>query len=266
MIRVLVLIAVTGFLVSVVTLSVAIGIGGPEAVARGAWSWGHDGPWRFEHSSGFSADRDDRPGLGRVSRDMAWTGGESLSIDVPAEVTYTQVAGAPGTLRIRGSRQAVDDVEIVDGHLRFKSSRGHRRNDLDIVMSAPAVSRFTVTGSGELTIKDYRQDKLSLDLAGDAEVEVAGEAKTLDLQISGSADTDLSDLKLQDAKVDITGSGQATLAPTDSADLHISGSGEVTLLTKPAKLQSDISGSGRINQAERAMPSTADEAVRPGRT
>ena len=38
MIRVLVMIAVTGFLVSVVTLSTAVAIGGPELFTDSAWN------------------------------------------------------------------------------------------------------------------------------------------------------------------------------------------------------------------------------------
>ena len=44
MIRVLVMIAVAGFFVSIVTLSTAVAIGGPEAIADNAWSWGR-GHW-----------------------------------------------------------------------------------------------------------------------------------------------------------------------------------------------------------------------------
>jgi len=54
MIRVLVMIAVTGFLVSVVTLSTAVAVGGPDILADTAWSrWG---PWSHSH---WSFDDDD---------------------------------------------------------------------------------------------------------------------------------------------------------------------------------------------------------------
>ena len=56
MIRTLLMIAVAGFLVSAVTLSVAVAITGPAAIANGAWSFGPDGwGWRgHEHGSGHS--------------------------------------------------------------------------------------------------------------------------------------------------------------------------------------------------------------------
>jgi putative autotransporter adhesin-like protein len=259
MIRVLVMIAVTGFLVSVVTLSTAIAIGGPEIITRGAWNgWGPDAwgsgwssnghGWHFNYN-----DDDDRGAQG--SREMAWTGGDTLDVDVPADITYTQAPGA-AKLTVTGPQRALDNLVLEDGHLRFTHGR-YRRSDLVIVMTAPAVTHFDLGGSGRLAIAGYKQDKLSINVSGDAEVSAKGETKAVELSIAGSGDTDLSDLKVSDANVDIEGSGQATLAPTGVANVNISGSGDVTLLSRPAKLESNVSGSGSIHQKDGSAASDA---------
>jgi hypothetical protein len=126
-------------------------------------------------------------------------------------------------------------------------------------MTAPAVSRFNLNGTGRLAIQDYKQDKLSIDVSGDTEISAKGETKGLSLSMSGSGQTDFSDLKLGDADVDIDGSGQATLAPTGVANINISGSGDVTLLTRPSKLETNVSGSGGIHQKD----GTATSATPP---
>ena len=46
----------------------------------------------------------------------------------------------------------------------------------------------------------------------------------------------------------ISGSGNVEAAPKDEADLTISGSGNVRLLSRPASLRTKVSGSGRISQ------------------
>jgi hypothetical protein len=48
MIRVLVMIAVTGFLVSLVTMSAAVGIGGPKLLEHGSWWFGPNGHFIFD--------------------------------------------------------------------------------------------------------------------------------------------------------------------------------------------------------------------------
>lgn len=266
MIRVLVIIAVTGFLVSIVCMTTAVGIAGPEAIANGAWSWrpfhGWDHGWDFD----WDFDTDDNGGSvhhhhgrdsdgSQTTRQMAWTGGDSIDVELPANIQYTQADG-PAKLVVTGSRDAVADVVIDDGHLRFDHDDRHE-GDLTIVLTAPSVSRFTMDGSGKLAIAHYRQDRLTLDLSGDSDVIVDGEAKAVDLTISGSANADLGRVKAQSAKVEIEGSGEATVAPTDAADIDISGSGDVTLLTNPPKLRSNISGSGRVRQAEQTAPAPA---------
>jgi len=248
MIRVLVMIAVTGFLVSVVTLSTAVAIGGPELITDAAWNGWSGHHFRWSHSWDDDDWGHDRGGEGK--RELAWTGGDALTVEVPAEVRYTQTDG-PAKLTVTGPQRELDNLILEDGHLRFTHGR-HHGDDLVVVMTAPNVTRFDITGSGRLAIEGYRQDRLIIDLSGDGSADAKGQVKALELSISGSGESNLTDLKVGDAKVDIDGSGEATLAPTGAANVNISGSGEVTLLTRPAKLESNVSGSGSIHQKDGA--------------
>jgi hypothetical protein len=255
MIRVLVMIAVSGFLLCVVTLSAAIAIGGPEALTHAAWNWGAGNRWAFND------ERWDRDGWGsetgpQATRELAWTGGDTLEVDVPAEIRYTQAPG-PAKLTISGPQRIVDDVEVRNGHISFDHDRRHGRrwSKLTIVMSAPDVTRFDLHGSSSLAIEGYKQPRLRIDLSGNAEVTATGEADVLELDISGSAEADLGGVKAKGAEIDIAGSGEATIAPTEWAKVEISGSGDVTLLTNPAKLETDVSGSGSIRHKDEATPS-----------
>ena len=103
-------------------------------------------------------------------------------------------------------------------------------------------------GSGDLTIRDYDQPSLALDLSGSSDVTASGRADRLSLDIAGSGDADLARLTLKDARIDIAGSGEATVAATGTVDVSIDGSGDVNLALRPAKLNSSISGSGEVHQ------------------
>jgi hypothetical protein len=276
MIRVLVMIAVAGFLVSVVSLSSAVAIGGPELFTDAVWNhWGSRwiGSNHFNWSSDDWYDRGSRHGRDngpQTSRDLAWTGGDSLEVDVPADVRYTQAPG-PGKVTISGPEREVSDVELEDGHIRF-SRHGHHWGDLTIVISAPAVTHFEMNSDGSIAIDGYKQDKLSLDISGSANVIAKGEAKGVELSISGSSSSDLTDLKVTDADVTMQGSGEATLGPTGVANINIAGSGDITLLNHPTKLESNVSGSGSIHQkdgtaaAAPAPPATPPAKPRRART
>jgi hypothetical protein len=91
---------------------------------------------------------------------------------------------------------------------------------------------------------------LKLDLSGDAEVTASGETDLVELDVSGSGDVDLGSLKAKGANVDASGSSDVVIAPTDWAKLDISGMGDVRLLTNPPKLETDLSGAGKVRQSE----------------
>lgn len=244
MIRVLSMIALAGFFLSVVCISVAVSLAGPEAIASGAWGWDKNG-WVAKHvqmHDDFSWDNDSGA---EAERRMVWTGGERLDVDVPADVTYTQ--GPDSKMTISGPKDALDHLLVQDGRISVASGHLHG-GDLTISLTAPSVTRFGLSGSGKLDIEGYKADELALDVSGNGDVTAKGQAKRVKLTISGSGDADLDGLAHDEASVDISGSGNAHLAPKSKAQITISGSGDVTLGSHPAQLTTEVTGSGHIEQ------------------
>lgn len=248
MIRVLVLIAITGFFVGVVALSSAAAIGGPDLAARN-WRWiNHWSDIDWEH-----VDRDvdvdvevGEPGS-TVTREITWTGGSELDIEVPADVQFTQAPG-PGKVVITGPKRAVERVVLENGRLLTDGTHYSDRR-LKITITAPDVRKFGIGGDSELVVEDYKQDSLAIDASGSTEVTVRGVTRKLAVDVSGSSELDLSGLEAEEAAVDSSGSAETSLAPKTVADLNISGASEVTLLTKPTQLATDISGAGELHEA-----------------
>jgi hypothetical protein len=237
MIRVLAIIAVVGFLMSVVCLSAAVAIGGPD-VTHGVWTWREHtsffGPWRHW-------DGDGRP---QAQREFPWTG-ERLQVDAPADIEFVQAAG-PAKLVVRGPAWAIDRVQVEGG--RISLAHGARWAPLHITLTAPKVTNFELNGDNRLKITGYNQDALTLAASGRADIEAAGEAKTVSLYVSGAGDADLAALKTAGADIAISGAAAATLGPTEWARVAISGMGSVDLLTRPKRLEEHISGAGRVHQ------------------
>jgi len=252
MTRTLVLIAFAGFVLAVACIAGALAIGG-QALARHHWGHGwtvnFDQHWGHDHT-----DNDhDNAGGATASREIAWSGGDKIEFDVPANVQYTQGPG-PAKLVITGPKDAVDRVELSGSQLQFRGDDDDDSGRLTVVMTAPDVRRFAIDGDNNLTIAGYDQDDLTVNLSGSGSVNAKGKTHSVNLDISGDGDIDLSGLATQRADADISGSGRASIAPTDAADLSISGSGEIDLLTHPAKVTSDVSGSGRIVEGAATPP------------
>lgn len=257
MIRTLLIIAGAAFVLALATLGGAAAIGGRDLANHG-WAWTlHDKDGdsvRFERENGARQPE--------VTKTLAWNGGTSLILDLSADVIYVQ--GAQAGVVITGPKDIVDRVR-VEGSRIFMAEGDHGervtfgwdsngptgRADselLRIVVTAPSVTDFDLRGSQDLDIRDYAQDTLNIDISGSGDVTANGKARTLTLDINGSGEADLASVEAVDATVDISGSGDARVAPTGKADLRISGSGDISLATRPASLNQNVSGSGDVDQ------------------
>jgi hypothetical protein len=247
MTRTFFLIAVSGFLMAVICFCGAAALGGRELMQHG-WvvKTAHIS---IDDDVGKSDTRPDGGGA-TETRQIDWSGADALEVEVPADIQFTQVSG-PGKLTITGPKGTVDQLRLSGSDLDFDNQPINPR-PVTIVMTAPHVHRFTLDGEGDLAIADFDQDKLDLELNGAGQIKAAGKARAVRLEISGDGKADLGGLKVDQAQVDISGAGRTTIAPTQKADLDISGDGEVDLLTHPADLHSETSGAGRIVQGDAA--------------
>lgn len=180
----------------------------------------------------------------QTTRTLPWPGGDTLGVSVgSAKVRYTQ--GPNRGLVASGRTATIDNLEIVNGNVRFK--RWMRNSgDVVLVLTAPDVRRFKLGGSNSLTVDRYDQDSLEVSISGSGDADLNGKTRRVDLSISGSGEVDAADLAVADARIRISGSGEAKVGPTQSADITISGSGEIELTSSPAKLNSRVSGSGKV--------------------
>ncbi len=250
MIRTLLIIAGAALVLCVATLSGAAAIGGND-LARHGWTWtfkGHgDGGDETVH---FRREDDSPP----VTRNLAWTGGQRLEIDIPGDVTYVQ--GDTPSVVISGPKSRADRVTLIAGRLGWSDDgdevvvgwgRG-RSSRLRVVVTAPGVNSFELNSSADLSIRDYNQPSLAVRVTGSGEVDAAGQTQAVTVDLTGSGEVDLSSLQTTDATVTVDGSGDVSVGPTGSARIDVSGSGDVDLTRRPANLQQSVSGSGDIVQ------------------
>lgn len=256
MVRTLLIIAGAGFVLMLACFAGAAALGGPELMRHG-WNWtilsdGHGGE-TFE------------PTGPRVTRQLEWTGGDQLVVAVPADVTFVQ--GETASVEINGPDNVVNRITLAEGRLDFepgyspRGTMGFVGDDarVQVRITAPDVSRFTVEGSGDLNLQALDLDTLDVQVRGSGDVVAAGRADRLTLGIRGSGEAYLADVAVRTATVDISGSGEAELSPTESADVTINGSGDVDLMRRPANLNTQINGSGDVTVGGEDEPE-ADES------
>lgn len=275
MIRTLLIIAAAGLVLATASLGGAFALGGRD-MARHGWEW------TFHDRDGdtVSFERDDGTRGPDVTRTLEWTGGQTLTVDLSADVDYVQ-GDTPG-VTVTGPAQLVEKVRLVDGRLTWADTDGpnhetvvfgrreHGRGiwvhseAVKIVVTAPNINNFNLEGSANLMLRDYDQDTLAIDISGSGEVTAMGRAGALEVDISGSGDADLAALATTDANIAIAGSGDAVVAPTGRADISISGSGDTVLTTRPATVNQNISGSGEVDFATVSTTITTTQELARG--
>lgn len=253
MIRTLLIIAGAALVLCLASLAGAAALGGKEFAARGY-------SWTFTDSDGEQI-RVERAAADTptVTRSLPWAGGERLNVDIPGHVIFTQ--GREVKVEITGPQSVAERVRLEgdrlflangDETVTFSMRNGiqawSESERLTVRITAPSVKAFELNGSGDLDISDYEQDRLAIVINGSGDVDASGKAATVDLSINGSGEANLSDTSVTDATVAVSGSGEAWVGPTGRATVNISGSGDVNLTQRPANLNSQINGSGKVHQ------------------
>ena len=114
----------------------------------------------------------------------------------------------------------------------------------------PVVTMMTfhvgVSGSSDVVANGEFGD-LSASISGSGEIHMNGTADAIDGDVSGSGELDLLQVRARSARIDVSGSGDATVQVSDRLDASVSGSGDVRYRGRPS-VDADVSGSGSVER------------------
>jgi hypothetical protein len=236
MVHKLAIVAVAGLIVSAVCLGAGGALEGKD-IGRG-----------FDVGALFDNDRPrcENGGGYPINRTLDWDGSDHAGIAIPGHATY-----APGNddkVHVSGNPVLVPHIRVRDGKIELDCRMGFNgAHDLAVTLPGRTFKKFSIAGSGDLALNGLDQDRLELSIRGSGSIKGDGKVQNAELSVRGSGDINIGQVNAQVVKVDIRGSGNTDIAPTEEADIRIRGSGDINLHTNPRKLETHISGSGRIH-------------------
>jgi hypothetical protein len=184
---------------------------------------------------------------GSQTIELDWPGSDAIKINIPAHVYYQ--TGPTAHASITGDADLVGHARMRDGTLGWDTTFNCLSGESLVVrLTGPAVTAWTLNGSGTLELSDIKQDALRIISRGSGTVTGSGEVNQTSIDVAGSGNLDLSKLVTKKADARIRGSADIELAPRDDVDIAIYGSAVVSLHGPVARVTSHVSGSGQIKQ------------------
>ncbi|KJV24959.1 hypothetical protein VI06_20580 [Aquitalea magnusonii] len=182
-------------------------------------------------------------------RELAWTPSSRMAIRLPVDVSWRPAEKARAVLH--GPAWLIEHVRLDGQELRGRFKwRWFHNNNLRLDLEGPAIEIWSVLGSADLRLLNLSQRSLSLELDGSGDIKSAGRVQHVTVSAMGSGDIDLSLLEHTHAVVKVIGSGDVTLGPSEEANLSIEGSGDITLLSSPPSIRTNIVSSGDIRMPD----------------
>ena len=163
--------------------------------------------------------------------------------------------------RVENGRLIVDfrdGISLMDHH------------DAKVYVTAPELNAFETHGSGNISSEGKIADKnkIGIEISGSGDVELTldcpeintstdgsgditlkGETKNVTCKTSGSGDLMAADLKAENVKISVHGSGDAEVFASESLEVDISGSGDVHYKGAP-KISTTVHGSGSVSKMD----------------
>jgi hypothetical protein len=183
-------------------------------------------------------------------------------VGIDSGETNVRIQGDDNLLRyiITDDDEGWLEVRMRD-HINYRTT-----SPIKVYVTTPVVSAINVTGSGNVSAnnKFYSSRKMALSITGSGDItcnvntprvdanltgsgtlHISGETKDLDINIAGSGNYDGGDLKTENAKVKIAGSGDVSLFADAHLNVNVMGSGTVKYRGN-ALVNKKIMGSGSV--------------------
>jgi hypothetical protein len=234
MFRKLLIVFASGVILSIVAFSAAWVIGGDKFRQE----FHENGGWNFEIGDDETDHGPDK------TRSFAIQPGTRLAMNIPVQLVFTK--GDKAEMVVSGPQKLVDRLTFVDGKLDVDGDV-HVRKGLKVRITAPEIESFDFDAPGDVTLTGLDQDSLTLKADGAINLDASGKVRKLDVQTEGASNLDLAKLQVQDAKVGVDGVGNVTIGATGNVSISIDGIGSVKLVRKPAHLDTDINGLGKVD-------------------
>lgn len=175
-------------------------------------------------------------------------------VEAAGDIKLNVIQGDLKPVKLVGDENILAYIEVIQNgdHITIKTKEGVNispSGDLNVYVTSPNYKSIDVSGSSDIIgqNKITSSDELSLQASGAGDIKMEVDAPKITAGISGSGSINLKG-QAKDLEIDLTGAGHAYCYDllTENTSVDISGAGSAQVYAS-VKLSADVSGAGNIN-------------------
>jgi Putative auto-transporter adhesin, head GIN domain len=118
----------------------------------------------------------------------------------------------------------------------------------EVTVTLPKLTGLEISGSGDIAAtNNLTCEDLSVTISGSGDISLLGQAKKMNVKVSGSGDVATFNFICDDINATLTGSGDIDLNVMKTLSATLSGSGDITYKGMPT-VNAQVTGSGRVKK------------------
>ncbi|MBE7173172.1 MAG: DUF2807 domain-containing protein [Williamsia sp.] len=214
-------------------------------------------------------------GNGQITKEQR-TVSDFDKVEAHGNIDVYVIQGDLKPVEIEGDQNLLSYIELqqTGSRLVVRNRNGYNldpSSDMKIYVTSPRFEEIEVSGAcdiiSEAKIKNDRNLRLSTSGAGDirmdidapkieakvsgaGKVNLKGETKDFDLDLTGAGSARCYDLLSENTKVDISGAGSAEVYASVKLDAEVSGAGSVKYKGNAKSVQQRVSGAGSVSKTD----------------
>jgi hypothetical protein len=165
--------------------------------------------------------------------------------------------GKAQSVTVSGSDDMVADLqtEVIGSelklHMRHDSTTFNSHHDgLQVTITMPQLTAFTMAGAGETTITHMSGDSLDVRFGGAGSLKAEGSVKNLTLNVGGVGSIDTRELHADNANINVGGVGHVKVWAGTRLDATVGGVGSLTYYGDPKTVNTNGGGLGSISKGK----------------
>lgn len=154
------------------------------------------------------------------------------------------------SLEVEGDDNLLEFVtaDVRGSELRLSSSKSFSTSEpIRFKITVPNLDGLSVSGAGQIDIKNMKNQKFEIDSSGAPNINVSGTTNTIDIDSSGAGRIDTQNLQASRAVVDSKGVSRIDLDVSEHLDVTISGPSSVTYSGDPI-VNKKVNGPGKVEK------------------